>query len=349
MFRQKETTGGHIHLKKLNKKQQQQFIQIIADLLSNGFSLQEALQLVIKLKLFPVELLEQAQKIVISGGSFTEILAYCGFNKTYLVQVELAEVHGNLITTLESIADQFQRMGAFRKELQKLLSYPALLSLFLIGILFSMRQIVLPQLLISEMVPQNHWGIQLIQTFHWYVFGILVLLILLYGAIRFFDRKGNSLRRSQWLSQLKILGPVYTLYQSAYFSLELGKLFNEGLELKQVVFCLKETKTGSLMQQLALQMANELEKGISLATQLEKYSFLTEEFSTIVQQGELKGNLGKELLFYSNYTRQHFFERLNRWLSWIQPVLFLVIACLILMIYAAVLLPIYGNLEEVIS
>lgn len=103
------------------------------------------------------------------------------------------------------------------------------------------------------------------------------------------------------------------------------------------------------MQQLALQMANELEKGISLATQFEKYSFLTEEFSTIVQQGELKGNLGKELLFYSNYTRQHFFERLNRWLSWIQPVLFLVIACLILMIYAAVLLPIYGNLEEVIS
>lgn len=336
-------------MKKLNKKQQQQFIQIIADLLSNGFSLQEALQLVIKLKLFPIGLLEEVQKIVSAGGSFTKILAYCGFNKTYLVQIELAETHGNLIATLENIAGQFQRMGVFQKELQKLLSYPLLLSLFLISILFSMRQIVLPQLLISEMVPQNHWGIQLIQTFHWYVLGILLLLSVLYGAIRFFDRKGNSLRRSQWISQLKILGPVYALYQSAYFSLELGKLFSEGLELKQVVLCLKETKTGSLMQQLALQMADELEKGSALASQFENYSFLTEEFSTIIQKGELKGNLGKELLFYSNYTRQLFFERLNRWLNWIQPVLFLVIACLILMIYAAVLLPIYGNLEEVIS
>ncbi len=152
----------------------------------------------------------------------------------------------------------------------------------------------------------------------------------------------------EWFSNKPLIGSLFSLYQSSYIALEFGKLFYEGLELRQIIFCLKETKQGSLIQLLAFRLTKGLESGISLAQQFETYSFLTAEFSQIVLQGEAKGNLGKELLFYSKLARQHFFQKVNRGLSWIQPVLFLGIASLILLIYAAILLPVYGNIEEVL-
>lgn len=118
--------------------------------------------------------------------------------------------------------------------------------------------------------------------------------------------------------------------------------------MRQIIFCLKETKQGSLIQLLAFRLTKGLESGIPLSQQFQKYSFLTEEFSQIVLQGEAKGNLGKELLFYSEFVRQQFFQKMNRWLHWIQPIIFLGIAGLILLVYAAILLPVYGNIEEVL-
>ena len=50
---------------------------------------------------------------------------------------------------------------------------------------------------------------------------------------------------------------------------------------------------------------------MSLAEQFQNYRFLSEEFSKIVLQGEAKGSLGKELIFYSEWTRKQLFKRLH--------------------------------------
>lgn len=229
-----------------------------------------------------------------------------------------------------------------------MISYPCLLCLFLLGILVALRQFILPQLLTSEMVMDTHWGIRFLQSFHWYVLLVLLSVGLLCLFIKIRLLKMDMIQRGEWFSNKPLIGSLFSLYQSSYIALEFGKLFYEGLELRQIIFCLKETKQGSLIQLLAFRLTKGLESGISLAQQFETYSFLTAEFSQIVLQGETKGNLGKELLFYSKLARQHFFQKVNRGLSWIQPVLFLGIASLILLIYAATLLPVYGNIEEVL-
>ena len=111
---------------------------------------------------------------------------------------------------------------------------------------------------------------------------------------------------------------------------------------------MKETKQESLLQHLASKMIQGLEAGIPLADQFQNYRFLSEEFSKIILQGEAKGNLGKELIFYSEWTRKQLFKRLQHWLHFIQPIIFWGVAVLILLVYAAVLLPVYGSIEEVL-
>lgn len=102
------------------------------------------------------------------------------------------------------------------------------------------------------------------------------------------------------------------------------------------------------MKELALKMEMGMREGQPLVEQLEDYSFFTKEFTIIVHQGEAKGKLGAELLLYSELIWGRFFSKLERLMTWIQPLIFLLVAVLIVTIYAAILLPIYGNMEGVL-
>ena len=54
-----------------------------------------------------------------AGESFHFVLQQLGFKQEQLVQVELAEVHGNLVETLKGIAEQFQLIEQFRRDLKR--------------------------------------------------------------------------------------------------------------------------------------------------------------------------------------------------------------------------------------
>ena len=318
MKRQKKRVGRPQRFKKMSIKEQAKYIQLMGELLLNGFSIQEAITILLKIQAITQIHLQNAQRLLQEGHPFYDVLQQMGFSSEKLVQVELAETHGNLIETLKGIAEQFRLVEEFRKELKKMISYPCLLLIFLLGILVALRQMVLPQLLATDMVAASHWGIVFLKTFHWYLLGAFLVggLLLIFIQVRL--TKMDVIQKYTWFSQLVFFGRMFSLYQSSYIALELGKLFYEGLELRQIIYCLKETRQGSLIQLLAFRLTKGLESGIPLAEQFQSYTLFTEDFSQIILQGEAKGQLGKELLFYSSLTIRHFFQKINRILHWIQ-------------------------------
>ena len=338
----------HTNWKKNKKSQQQLFLLFFSELLQNGFSVQEALGFIKKMNQFSESLLTKFEQHLVGGWSLADCFFAAEFSPQQVVQIQLAQVHGNFTGTLYSMAQQMKLLETQRKNFFKLCSYPILLLLFMAGVLVGMRQVLLPQLLLSGMVDKQHPGIQFIEKGPTYFF----LLLLGSGAIvigfRGFMSQRTALQKAMVYSQIWGVGRFYRVYLSAYISLEWGKLFQEGLELKQIIECMAVTKKGSLMQELAMDLQSALQLGKSLSGQLEGYSFVTKEMSRIVLQGEVKGRLGEELLFYSEFMWKEFFKKVERALQWIQPLIFLFIALLIISIYAAMLLPIYGNMEGVL-
>ncbi|MGF2942454.1 type II secretion system F family protein [Enterococcus xiangfangensis] len=140
---------------------------------------------------------------------------------------------------------------------------------------------------------------------------------------------------------------MFSNYYSAYFALEWGKLFQQGLELHQIIECLLIIEGKSLMQELAADLKTRLAQGSTLAEELKRYPFLTKEFSRIVFQGEARGNLGKELITYSQLVWRRFFNQLEFLCSWIQPLVFLFVALLIISLYLTMLLPL-TDLERIL-
>ena len=114
---------------------------------------------------------------------------------------------------------------------------------------------------------------------------------------------------SEWISRQLVIGPIYSLYQSAYLSLEIGKLFHEGFELRQIIVLLEGDETRKSDSTPCFQDDTRIRGRYTISLiQFQNYHFLSEEFSKIILQGEAKGNLGKELIFYSEWTRKTAFQ-----------------------------------------
>lgn len=332
---------------KLTRKQRIDFVQLLGDLLENGFSLQQAFAFFFNANLFVPSILASVQQDLNQGKSLAASFAQLNYSNDQILQIELAESHGDLAQTLSGIAEQMRLVQRQRENFLKAVSYPLLLLILLIVILLGMRFFLLPQLLASGMIRAEDFSVQLIKMVPVIGLGMIIFLLVLLLCWQSWGKRHNYLVRFRVLAKIPLLGTLFSNYYSAYFALEWGKLFQQGLELNQIIECLLVVNGRSLMQEMAGDLKVRLAQGNTLAEELGRYPFLTREFSRIVFQGEARGNLAKELLTYSQLVWRRFFNQLEFLCSWLQPLVFLIVAILIVSLYLTMLLPL-TNLEGIL-
>lgn len=316
--------------------------------MTNGFSLPEALAFLKKANgikpIWLALLVENLRAGRLLAISFAEL----GFSNDQVLQLELAESHGELAATLQGIAKQMRLAQQQRENFIKAIAYPLVLLLFLLVTMLSIRYFLLPQLLATGLLKTDNWAVRFVQGTPVILLGVAVISGLGLVIWRIQMGQKSLITRFSWLAALPGVGNVQRDYHSAYFALEWGKLFEQGLELNQIITCILATQKPSLMKELALELQGRFQQGEGLAIALENYHFLSPEFSQIIQQGEASGYLGKELLTYSELIWQRFFTRLEFFCAWIQPVVFLIVALVIISLYVAMLLPLSNNLGGIL-
>lgn len=330
---------------RLNYAKRASLCQLLADLLQNGFNLRQTIDFMTTAKLYPPPVLALLNNNLEQGFDLAVSFYQLGYTQEQVAQLELAGKHGGISSTLAGISRQMQLIGQQRKKFYTTATYPVILLLFLLLALLGMRFYLVPQILSTGMVGKESPAVQLILRLpYWLGSGLLCfLLVLLLARLRL--GKLNPLQSASFYCRIPLIGPLYRQYLSAYFSLEWGKLFLQGMELQQIIVCLSQTEQTSLLKELALELENSLKAGESFAKTLSCYPFFSLELSQMVLQGEAKGQLGKELLAYSELLNQRFFHKVERWCSLFQPLVFLFVALLIVGLYAAMLLPLYGSIE----
>jgi competence protein ComGB len=335
--------------RRLSRKQTHALLATFTILLESGFSLQESLRVLLRSGQFDQEAVKAIDLRLTQGQRLKQAFSLLHLSEAEQNQLDLAETHGNLIDTLRRMVAYQTLLAKQNQTLQKVLAYPLLLLVFVFTALFAMRQFLLPQLLASGMIDRTHWGIRFITNAPWIgaiLFGGLGVAAL---ALQGIYSKQTAVKRAAFLSRLPFFGQLYRCYQTSYFALEWGKLFQQGLEIRQIILCMQQTSAATLVQELAAQLEQCLANGGLLPEKLKDYPFLTPEFSLIVFQGEMRGKLGEELFVYSQLLTDRLFHQIEKKIQWIQPVIFLFVALLIVGVYAAMFLPIYGNIQGVIE
>ncbi|WP_279614474.1 competence type IV pilus assembly protein ComGB [Streptococcus castoreus] len=324
-------------LKKLSRKDQQKMIQLLFNLLSNGFNLSEIIAFLMKSQLLRQSYILSMQEALLKGQGLADMLAGFGFSDAILTQISLADNHGDIKTTLAKLQIYLKQMSHIQRKTIEVITYPIILLLFLFVIMLGLRHYLVPQLDVQNSLTY------FLNNFPLFFFGGSLLIPLLWGIYYLKWHSQSRLKFFSHLSAYPFLGKFLRQYLTAYYAREWGTLMGQGLELNTIL-AIMATEKSLLMQELAEDIKKSLLAGEAFHTKIATYPFFKKELSLMIEYGEIKSKLGSELEIYAQESWTSFFSQLNQVTQFIQPAIFLVVALIIVVIYAAILLPIYQNM-----
>lgn len=322
----------------MSLERQRKIIQLFNNLFASGFHLGEIIDFLKRSQLLADSYTQVMKAGLMAGKPFSELLADLQFSDSVVTQVSLAETHGNTGLSLVKIEDYLANLARVRKKLVEVATYPFMLLGLLILIMLGLKNYLLPQMEEGNVATILIGNLPII-----FIGNVLVVLALVLLS-RFLYRKMAKIKVFRFLVSLPIIGGFVQSYLTAYYAREWGNLIGQGLEMTQILTIMQEQKS-ALFREIGSDMEHALYNGIAFHDQIKAYPFFKRELSLIIEYGQVKSKLGSELEIYANESWEEFFRKIQAAMQWIQPIIFIFVALIIVLIYAAMLLPIYQNME----
>ena len=321
------------------------FLNVLAELLSEGFSLNQALTFMRLLLPQQQRCLEQIELKLADGVPIELCLQSIGFATPIVAQLFYASRQARFNEALQACAKRLEEQQQFKQNLIKQLSYPTVMGIFLIGILCGMRTFMLPQ--IASFITQETYDEQLLARLliHFFTYlpqglvGIAGGMGISWGLIDNYLRHLPYLRRYQLLVRFPLLKKWLKWYLTQRISYEFGYFLQSGFSWQQLLQLIQDYPVDPFLAELAGFLATGFSDGQSLTPQLEQLPFVTSEFSLIVQQGELTSQTATKCLVYSQKLHHDLLQDINKKINYIQPILFILIGLLIMAMYLLMMLP----------
>ena len=324
--------------KKLSTVKQKKVVELLNNLFSSGFHLAEIIDFLKRSALLEEVYVDRMKEELSTGKPFSDIMASLGFSDNVVTQLSLAELHGNLSLSLSKIEEYLENISKIKKKLVEVATYPFILFVFLIFIMLGLRNYLLPQL------DRQNIATQIISNLPQLFLGSLGVVFVLLAIGFYWFQKSSKIAAFRLLARLPFFGAFIQTYLTAYYAREWGNMIGQGLELSQI-FQMMQGQRSAMFQEIGKDLEVALQNGQEFSQVVKYYPFFKKELGLIIEYGEVKSKLGCELEVYAQKTWETFFKRVHQAMNVIQPLVFVFVALMIVLLYAAMLLPIYQNME----
>lgn len=320
---------------------QADFFDSLANLLSIGFSLTEALKFVADTD----KQLSRGVGVVIdslkSGKEFSASIRPLIETSAYH-QLLIAEKHGQLSEILNELA-RFDRLRLKQlKKIKAMLVYPLFLCMILGTLILMIRLYVFPQ--IQDLMPNidSH-----AQTTVWsQVLKLLPIPVVIgiIGAMMYLSRQ-DAITRVQIIVKIPFVGQLFRKYIAYYLASNLAILLKNGLSVKEIYSTLSEFKPGSLVHLLGEKLHSTLLQGRSVKQLVDRHDFIPNEIVKFMSSGNTIPEMANSMTAYSRLMFDEMILSTNKMIGFIQPAMFVVIGVTIVSTYFQLLIPIYNSVK----
>lgn len=339
---------------KWSVNEQASFLKRTGELLARGYPIAEAIESIsLHLPSYRKEELNDCLIELRKGLAFHDILENLGFHKDLIGYVYFAEQHGSFAEALLEGSGLALIKDKDVRKLLKLLQYPMLL-IFITGILFIfVENTLLPRftILFKSMGLEANFFTKVIYLFGQYfpvaIICLLAFLLFLAGYYFLIFQKISILQQRSQLVRIPIAGRILKLLFTHYFSVQLSFLLSGGISVSEALILFENNLKQPFYSQLGKEIKLKLVSGEKLETILSTFPFFEKELSVIVKHGQENGKLEQELLFFSQHCVANIEEKLEGSSKFIQPILYLFIAFLVVSMYLAILLPMFHLMDGI--
>jgi type IV pilus assembly protein PilC len=335
-----------------------QFIQEFSALIRAGLSIPEALKLLQdqpdspRLTLALGRVLDDVRQGVMLSQAFSVYPEV--FDPVFTTAVMTAEKSGNLSLALNKYQLYLRQRVELRRKISQAMVYPLflLVTLFIIlGILFVF---VLPRFVAlysdfgGKLPLPTQMLVSIVSHLHWYILSIMAGSLLIWSSWRHWSAtEMNLARRDRMLERIPLMGKIFRYSSIAQLGRMLESMLAGGTPLAEA---LRVTIPTIQNRAMAVRLQNTLDlviAGNSLTHAVEQSALMPRPAVKLVQVGEATGKLDNMLGEMAAFYEERVAALLARVMTLIEPILMLLMGCIIGGIVIVMYLPIFYIVEVI--
>jgi type IV pilus assembly protein PilC len=353
-----EKPGGLSFLKRIKIKDKVLFSRQLSTLINAGLPLVQALRSVeaqTTNSQFRVVISEVINDVE-SGAAFSAALAKHPkvFNQVYVSLVAASESSGTLDEGLERLANQQEKDADIISKVRGAMIYPAIVLLVMVAVVTFMLVKVLPQVQnIYEGIPGANLPLPtklLLAISNGLIHYWWVALIVIGALVFFGTRWARTLGGKTIIDRLKMSAwPVGTLYMKMYmarFSRTGATLVASGVPLIQMLEITADAVDNVHIAGTIRRAIEKVKGGKALSDALEAEETFLVLVPNMMRIGEQSGATETMLTKLADYYEKEVDNEIKTISTIIEPVLMVIMGVVALTIVAAILLPIYGLVNQ---
>ena len=331
----------------LDKENKIYFIKRLYELINHGYMLEDSLEfLLIQYEVADDEIKKIKEKLS-NGNKLSDILGYLGYSQLIISKIKFAEDYGRIEDMLLEVETYLSIQKIQQEKIIKTLRYPLFLTLTLVCLIMVFNALVIPQfenIYTSSNIKMDLQTIILIKSLYYIpkIISIIILFILLGISYLFYTIRYKPHLFLKTLLYIPKIRNYSKLYFSYRFSMELSLFLMSGFSLKTALEVMVEENYDYYLTEFSKEILHELDKGISFEDAIGKIKYFDKSIRKFVSHGRNNGLIDKELKLFSELMLDTFLTSLDRILKKLQPILFGILAVVIVGLYMVILLPIFN-------
>lgn len=262
--------------------------------------------------------------------------------------IETSELSGTLDISLERLALYFQKEYVLKQKFKKAITYPIILTITAIVVVFFMVQVVIPQFvkLFQSYEVELPLPTRILLTAYDLFTSYSVILFIFPFVIYFFINSISEETVSRiWLHRivltLPLVGDLARKLLSARFNRILAMLMGSGISLTQSLDIAAKSIGNAYIEQALKTVIDEVQKGRELGYSLKKIDVFPAAISRMVSVGEEGGRLEEMMENMADFYEIEFEASIEKIITLLEPLITIILGGIIAIIVLAVVMPIF--------
>ena len=352
-------SGGLIK-KKLKSKDLAVFCKQFSAVIRAGVTIISALELMgdqIENKTLQRAVMD-AKTYVEKGGTLADALRVNSevFPPIMINMVAAGELSGNLEICLDRLTEHFEKDNALSAKIKGAMTYPIVVFIVMIIVVIVVMVMVIPNFssMFAEMGTQLPLATRIMVAASNFIIHKWWLLIIIVAAIvvgcKAFKRSsvGEQLFANMAI-KMPIFGNLTIKSACSRFARTMSTLMASGISMIDAVEQVAKMMDNKIIRDGLLDAKTQVAKGIPLSKPLKDMEMLPPMLSAMTKIGEETGDIEEMLSKVADYYDEEVEEATNKLTAAMEPLIMVVLACIVGMIVAAVYGPImsmYSALDQ---
>lgn len=296
------------------------------------------------------KLLEDVTVKVETGSSLSEALtAYSwAFSKLTISMVKAGEASGNLSLVLKRLADFGERELDLRQKISGALLYPVILSIAATAVILFIVTFIIPkfaEIFLKANIPLPlvtrilyGAGMTIKNYSHLFILGLIALLL---GARIYVDTRGGRLRFDALKLGIPVIGPLIRKAAISRFTRMLATLSASGVDILESLEILEATIGNTVLSRVIATVREAVRGGSKISEPLKVSAEFPPDTVQMIAAGEETGNLDGMLNKVADLYESAVAYNIKRLTSLLEPLFLVVMGCVVAVIMASILVPMF--------